>query len=134
MSDKTISPAVMRSMLGRVRGLGSAKSGTGHRWAMIVTSLALLPLTLWFVCAVIRLAGLPRAAVLAWASSPLVATLLAALIIATFYHMQLGLQAVIDDYVHGKRHHMLSLMLMKGVTSLLALAALIATLKLAVAG
>ncbi len=133
MTNKVASPVIMRSMLGRARGLGSAKSGVGHWWAQRVTAIALLPLTLWFVCSVIRLAGLPRAAVQAWAASPLVATLLAALIAATFHHTQLGLQVVIDDYVHTKRNHVLALLLMKGVVALLALAALVATLKLAVA-
>jgi succinate dehydrogenase / fumarate reductase membrane anchor subunit len=134
MTDKAGSPVIMRSMLGRARGLGAARSGTRHGWAQQATAMALLPLSLWFVYAVIHLAGMPRAAVLAWAGSPLVATLLAALILATFHHMQLGLQVIIDDYVHGKRRHMLSLLLMKGAVALLALAALIATLKLAVAG
>ena len=128
------SPAIMRSMLGRARGLGAAKSGTATWWAERVTSVALVPLTLWFVCSAIRLAGQPRGAVVGWASRPLVATLLAALVLTTFHHMQLGLQAVIEDYVHVERTRLLSLLAMKAVTVLLGLAALIAVLRLAVAG
>ncbi len=134
MSDKAASPAVMRSLLGRARGLGSAKSGTAHWWAQRVTALALVPLSLWFICAVIRLAGEPRVEMQHWASNPLVATLLVALVVTTFHHMQLGLQAVLDDYVHVERIRLASLLLMKGVTILLGLAGVIAVLKLAFAG
>jgi succinate dehydrogenase / fumarate reductase membrane anchor subunit len=122
---------IMRSQLGRARGLGAARSGTAHWWAERVTSVALVPLTLWFVWSAIHLAGLPRAAMAAWASRPLTATLLVALVLTTFHHMQLGLQAVMDDYIHDERTRMLSLLAMKGVTALLALAALISVLKLA---
>jgi len=132
MNDKAASPAIMRSMLGRARGLGSAKSGTGHWWAQRVTAFALIPLVLWFVCSAIRLAGQPRAAVQHWAGSPVVATLLAALVIATFHHMQLGLQVVIEDYVHGEKPRMFWLLAMKAVTALFGLAGLIAVLKLAI--
>jgi succinate dehydrogenase / fumarate reductase membrane anchor subunit len=127
-------PAIMRSMLGRARGLGSAKSGTGHWWAQRVTALALLPLTLWFIAQVIGLAGKPHAEVTDWGTSPVVTTLLLALIAATFHHMQLGLQAVIEDYVHGERSKLVSLLAMRAVVVLLALTAAVAVLKLAFAG
>ena len=128
------SPAIMRSMLGQVRGLGTAKSGTATWWAERVTAIALVPLTLWFVWSAVRLSGQPRAEVVVWASRPFVATLLAALVLTTFHHMQLGLQAVIEDYVHAERTRLLSLLAMKAVTVLLGLMALIAVLRLAVAG
>jgi succinate dehydrogenase / fumarate reductase membrane anchor subunit len=128
------SPAIMRSMLGQVRGLGTAKSGTATWWTERVTAIALVPLTLWFVCAVIRLSGQPRVAVAHWVARPLVATLLAALVLTTFHHMQLGLQAVIEDYVHDERTRLLSLLAMKAVAVLLGLTALIAVLRLAVTG
>ena len=114
--------------------MGSAKSGTAHWWAERVTSLALLPLTLWFVCSAIRLSGLPRAAVVHWAARPLVATLLAALVLTTFHHMQLGLQVVIEDYVHQEKPRLLYVLLMKAAVALLALASLIAVLRMAVTG
>ncbi len=128
----TDSPAIMRSMLGRARGLGSAKSGTAHWWAQRVTAFALLPLVLWFVCSAIRLAGMPRAAVVAWASHPVVATLLAALLLASFHHMQLGLQVVIEDYIHSEKPRLAWLLVMKAITTLFGLAGLIAVLKLAI--
>jgi succinate dehydrogenase / fumarate reductase membrane anchor subunit len=125
---------IMRSQLGRARGLGAARSGTGHWWAERVTSVALVPLTLWFVYAAIHLSGMPRAAMAAWASRPLTATLLVALVLTTFHHMQLGLQVVMDDYIHPERLRMLALLAMKAVVALLALAAIISVLKLAFNG
>ncbi len=125
---------VMRSGLGRARGLGSAKSGTAHWWAERVTSVALVPLTLWFILVMFRLVAAPRIAVVAWASNPINATLMLALIAITFHHMALGLQVVIEDYVHSEKTRLASLLAMKGVTALLAIAAAVAVLKLAVAG
>ena len=75
---------------------------------------------------------MPRAAVQSWAGGPVVATLLAALVIATFHHMQLGLQVVIEDYVHGERPRMVWLLATKAITTLFGLAGLIAVLKLAI--
>jgi len=131
MPDKAAAPAMMRSPLGQVRGLGSAHAGVGHWWAQKVTAIALIPLTLWFVCAVIRLAGQPRAAVEQWAASPLVASLLIALILATFHHLQLGLQAIYDDYIRGDHARMATTLITKGVVALLALVSIVSVLKLA---
>lgn len=126
--------AIMRSMLGRARGLGSAKSGTGHWWAQRVTAIALLPLTLWFIATVIDLAGKPRAEVAEWGTSPLVTTLLLALIAATFHHMHLGLQTVIEDYMHSERTKLATLLAMRAIVVLLTLTAVVSVLKLAFAG
>jgi succinate dehydrogenase / fumarate reductase membrane anchor subunit len=125
---------IMRSLLGRARGLGSAKSGTGHWWAQRVTAMALVLLSVWFIFSAMHLAGQPRAAVRAWASGPMTATFLLALVIATFHHMQLGLQVVIEDYVHAEQPRLIILLVMKAVVALLALSAVIAVLKLAFAG
>jgi len=86
---------IMRSPLGRARGLGSARAGAAHWWAQRLTSLALLPLTLWFLCALIRMIGATRGDVVFWMAGPLPIVLMIALVIATFYHLQLGLQVVI---------------------------------------
>ncbi len=125
---------VMRSQLGRVRGLGTARSGTHHWWAERVTAIALVPLTLWFVYAALHLMGLPRAAAAHWAGNPINAALLAALVLATFHHGALGLQVVIEDYIHVERTRMAMLLLVKGLAALLALIALFAVLKLAFTG
>ena len=123
--------AIMRSPLGRVRGLGASRSGTSHWWALRLTSIALVPLSLWFIVSVIRLAGLPHPVVMHWAGNPVNSVLLLCLVLATFYHMGLGLQVVIEDYIHDERLKLLSLLSMKGVTILLTLASLTAVLKLA---
>src|ERR1700739_4247412 len=90
----------MRSPLGRAIGLGSAKEGVEHWWAQRLTAIALIPLSLWFVSAVIGLAGGDLETMQNWVALPLPAILLVLLLIATFYHLSLGLQVVIDDYVH----------------------------------
>jgi succinate dehydrogenase / fumarate reductase, membrane anchor subunit len=90
----------MRSPLGRAIGLGSAKEGVEHWWTQRITAVALVPLTLWFVIAVIGLVGADLETVQNWAGRPLPAILLVLLLIASFYHMSLGLQVVIEDYVH----------------------------------
>jgi len=121
---------VMRSELGRVRGLGSAKSGVHHWWAERVTSIALVPLTIWFVFSAIHLLGAPHEAVLAWFYSPVTTVLMLCLVIATFHHMHLGLQVVIEDYVHTESTRFISLLLLRGITALLALLAIVSILKL----
>jgi succinate dehydrogenase / fumarate reductase membrane anchor subunit len=90
----------MRSPLGRAIGLGSAKEGVEHWWAQRLTAMALIPLSVWFVSAVIGLVGADLDTVQNWVSLPLPAILLVLLLIATFYHVSLGLQVVIEDYVH----------------------------------
>lgn len=90
----------MRSPLGRAIGLGSAKEGVDHWWAQRITAIALVPLSLWFVSAIIGLVGADLETVQNWVSLPLPAILLILLLIATFYHVSLGLQVVVEDYVH----------------------------------
>jgi succinate dehydrogenase / fumarate reductase membrane anchor subunit len=90
----------MRSPVGRAIGLGSAKAGVEHWWLQRVTAVALVPLTLWFVVAVVRLSGADIDAVRDWVGRPLPAILLVLLLVATFWHASLGLQVVIEDYVH----------------------------------
>ena len=92
----------MRSPLGRAVGLGSAKEGVEHWWLQRITAVALVPLTLWFVIAVIRLVRADVDTVGDWVGRPLPAILLVLLLIATFYHAALGLQVVIEDYVHAE--------------------------------
>src|SRR5215472_9720929 len=92
----------MRSPLGRAVGLGSAKEGVEHWWLQRLTAVALVPLGLWFVIAIIRLVGADLDTVRNWVGSPLPAILLVLLLIATFHHAALGLQVVIEDYVHAE--------------------------------
>ena len=92
----------MRSPLGRAIGLGSAKEGVEHWWLQRITAVALVPLSLWFVIAIIRLVGADADSVRDWVGNPLPAILLVLLLIATFYHASLGLQVVIEDYIHAE--------------------------------
>jgi succinate dehydrogenase / fumarate reductase membrane anchor subunit len=121
---------MMRSPLGRARGLGPARRGSHHWWAQRLTSVALVPLSLWFICAVIRLEGASRGDVAAWMSGPLPIVLTIALVAGTFYHLQLGLQVIIEDYVHNEALRLASVLVIKGATFLLALACVISALRL----
>ena len=121
---------IMRSPLGRARGLGSAKAGAVHWWAQRLTSLALVPLTLWFLCAMVRMLGASRDDVVSWMAGPLPIVLLIALVIATFHHLQAGLQVVIEDYVHHDWLRIGSILLVKGLSVLLALACIVSALRL----
>jgi succinate dehydrogenase / fumarate reductase membrane anchor subunit len=134
MTDKSTNPVIMRSMLGRARGMGASKTGTATWWAERVTSIALIPLTLWFVWAAMHLAGQPRVNVVHWVAQPVVTTLLIALVATTFHHIQMGLQAVIDDYVHSEAAKLASLLVMKGAVILLAIVSIVSILKMAFAG
>lgn len=132
MSDTNTPPQVriMRSQLGRARGLGSAKSGVNHWWVQRVTGVALVPLSLWFICAALRLIGASHEAVLAWIGGPVPVVLFIALVLATFYHLALGLQVVIEDYVPGELARMTTLLVIKGAIVLLTLACLVSIVKL----
>lgn len=120
----------LRHPLQRVRGLGSAKEGTQHWWWQRLTAIALVPLTLWFIGAVVGHAGQGHEAVIAWIGLPHVTVLLLALIAATFYHMQLGVQVVIEDYVHVEPVKVAALIVLKFAAILLALTAAVAVLKI----
>ena len=120
--------------LGRARGLGSAKEGLHHWWAQRVTAVALVPLSLWFVISVIHLNGADQAQVHDWLRRPASAILMSLFIVATFYHLALGVQVVIEDYVHREGVKLTSLLLVKGLIVLLAAAALFTVLRVAVGG
>lgn len=91
----------MRSPLGHAIGLGSAKEGVEHWWTERVTAVALVPLTLWFVASIIAHTGRDYASFIAWVGRPFTTILMILLLIALFYHTALGLQVVIEDYVHS---------------------------------
>jgi succinate dehydrogenase / fumarate reductase membrane anchor subunit len=127
-------PNQMRSPLGRVLGLGSAKEGVEHWWRQRTTALLLVPLTLWFVISAIGLIGADRAAIAAWMHNPMAAVFMILLIVATFYHAALGLQVVIEDYVHGEAARITTLLAMRLLCILFVLRGVLAVLKLAFAG
>jgi succinate dehydrogenase / fumarate reductase membrane anchor subunit len=129
--DKDPSIHIMRSQLGRARGLGAAKSGLHHWWAQRITAVALLPLSLYFVISVLMLAGASHTQMAAFMAEPWNTVIYLCLIAALFYHLALGLQVVIEDYVHGDGTRMASLMLIKGACVFCALACTVSVLKLA---
>jgi succinate dehydrogenase / fumarate reductase membrane anchor subunit len=131
MSNDTPSIHIMRSKLGRAQGLGSAKSGLHHWWAQRLTAIALLPLVLYFLASLLILAGASRAQVGAYIGEPWNTVLFLALIAALFYHLSLGLQTVIEDYVHVEGKRLATLLVVKGGIILLALASAVSVLKLA---
>ena len=121
---------IMRSPLGRARGLGAAKAGAVHWWMQRLTSLALVPLTLWFLCAAVRMIGATRDDVVSWIAGPLPLVLMIALVIATFHHLQLGLQVVVEDYIENHALRVGAVLLVKGLALLLALACIVSALRL----
>ena len=88
--------------LGRVRGLGSAKDGAHHWWLQRVTAIANLVLMLWFVFSLVRLPSLDYASVTLWLRQPVAAVPMLLLIVTVFWHLRLGMQVLIEDYVHGQ--------------------------------
>ena len=124
----------LRTDLGKARGLGSAKEGVHHWWAQRLTAVALIPLFLWFVASIAGLAGSDIGPVRAWIAEPVTAILLVLLIVATFHHMQLGMQVVIEDYVHAEGLKIAGIVLVKFAAIALAVASGFAVLKIAFAG
>jgi succinate dehydrogenase / fumarate reductase membrane anchor subunit len=95
-----------------------------------LTALALVPLTLWFIFSVVHLAGAPHQAVIDWLSTPVTMGLMLALIVATFHHLQLGVQVVIEDYVHDERVKIGAVLAVKALCALLALICIVSVLKI----
>ena len=94
--------ADMRTPLGKVRGLGSAKEGTDHFWKQRLTAVANVPLIVFLIWMVISLVGKEHADVVATLSNPIVSVLLMGVILSVCWHMKLGMQVVIEDYIHGE--------------------------------
>lgn len=120
----------MRTPLSRVRGLGSARQGTEHFWQNTVTSVALIPLTVVFVGIVIAAVGRSHADAVRLLGSPLVAIALLALILAGVRHMQLGMQVIIEDYVHGEPAKTVLVLANVFFSALIAIACVWAVVKL----
>jgi len=123
----------LRSPLGRARGLGSAKDGVHHFWVQRLSALALIPLSLWFVFSVAKLATGTASfeAVRWWVSAPTVAVTLVLFLAATLYHSMLGIQVVIEDYVSHEGWKVAALVLSKFFHVIVGVSAIFAVLKVA---
>jgi succinate dehydrogenase / fumarate reductase membrane anchor subunit len=135
MAEATGTPMKsLRSGIARARGLGSAKEGVGHWWGQRLSALALIPLGLWLVISLVCHAGADRATIVQWLGSPFTLGALALTIIAAFYHAMLGLQVVIEDYVHTKAAKLALIILLQFAAFALAAAAIVSLLVVAFAG
>lgn len=124
----------MRTPLGRVRGLGSAKEGAHHWWLQRLSAIALVPLVVWFALSLASLAGAPWREVADWLHNPLVAVAMILFVCVGFWHFRLGLQVVIEDYVHGEGAKITLLILNTFVAVVLSVAAVVSVLKLLFGG
>lgn len=124
----------LQSPLGRALGLGSAKSGYHHWWAQRLTAVALVPLGLWFVFSLLGLSSMDYWAVAAWVGEPLHAVLLLLLLVSLLYHSSLGVQVVIEDYVHHGPAKVVALVAVRFAHIFLAVAGLYAVIVLSVGG
>ena len=120
----------IRTPAAKVRYLGSARSGTRHAWRMRVTSLALLPLSIAFVWIVLSLVGNDHAAVREGLGEPFAAIVMLLFVPTAIYHMMLGMQTIIEDYVHGERVKEWALMANMFFCAVVGLACVYAILRL----
>jgi succinate dehydrogenase / fumarate reductase membrane anchor subunit len=128
------SPIVsLRSPLGRVLGLGSAKDGTEKWWSQRVSAVALIPLTLWLLFSLLALPGLDYLTVRTWLSFPMSGFLAVLLVAVLTYHSYLGTTVVIEDYVPGAGAKLLSLLLLRFLYVLAGGASIFAILRVAFA-
>lgn len=120
-----------RSPVARARGLGSAKSGTGHFWAIRASAIALAVLVPWLIGTLVSLVGADLATVQASLARPWVAILLAAFVLVLFWHTKLGLQVIIEDYVHTRVYELALQLAVSFLCGLGALASLYALARIA---
>jgi succinate dehydrogenase / fumarate reductase membrane anchor subunit len=124
----------MRTPLGKVRGLGSAKSGTEHFWHQRLTAIANIPLTIFLVFFCVAHVGSSQADMAAAIANPLVALMLVFTIISVTWHMRLGMQVIIEDYVHSEGVKLLALLGNTFFCGAVALTGLFAVLKISFGG
>ena len=124
----------LRSPLNRARGLGSAKSGVHHFWVQRLTAVALIPLVIWFAVSLVMLSGADYGMARAWIGSPVVMVLLILTIVIGLQHGQLGIQVVIEDYVHNDGVKLALIVGVKFIAVLFGLAATVAIMRIGFGG
>jgi succinate dehydrogenase / fumarate reductase membrane anchor subunit len=120
----------LRTPLGNVLGLGSAKDGTGHFWGQRLSGMGLFILGLWFVFAVLTMPGFAHSDAIAFIGAPLNAVLLLLLVVTMAYHSNLGVQVVVEDYIHGHGLKLTTLILFRFAHIFFAVAAVYAIIKI----
>jgi len=120
----------LRSPLGRVLGLGSAKDGSSHWYAQRVSAVALVLLGLWFIVSLATLGGVSHEQVSGWLGSPLHSALALLLVVTAAYHAMLGLQVVVEDYVADKGRRTLVLIAIKFALIVAAVVGVLAVLRI----
>jgi succinate dehydrogenase / fumarate reductase membrane anchor subunit len=124
----------LRSPLNRARGLGSAKSGVHHFWMQRLTAVALIPLVIWFAVSLVLLSGADYGMARSWLSSPFVMVLLILTICIGLYHGQLGMQVVIEDYVHNEGVKLALIVAIKFIAVFFGLVAIVASMRIGFGG
>ena len=124
----------LRSPLNRARGLGSAKSGVHHFWMQRLTAVALIPLVIWFAVSLVMLSGADYGMARSWLSSPFVMVLLILTVCVGLYHGQLGMQVVIEDYVHSEGVKLALIVAIKFIAVFFGLAAIVASMRIGFGG
>ena len=120
----------LRTPLGTVLGLGSAKDGTGHFWGQRLSGMGLLIVGLWFVYALITMPGFSHSDAIAFIGAPMNAVMLLLLVVTLAYHSSLGIQVVIEDYIHGHGLKLAALILSRFAHIFLAVASVYAIIKI----
>lgn len=124
----------LRSPLNRARGLGSAKSGVHHFWMQRLTAVALIPLVIWFAVSLVMLSGADYGMARSWLGSPFVMVLLILTICIGLYHGQLGMQVVIEDYVHNEGVKLALIVAIKFIAVFFGLVAIVASMRIGFGG
>ncbi|MDP4796320.1 MAG: succinate dehydrogenase, hydrophobic membrane anchor protein [Rhodospirillales bacterium] len=119
-----------RSQLGRVRGLGASHGGVHHFWVQRISGIALVPLVIWFVLAASTAVSADLATFKAWVGAHYNPALLILLILTMFHHAMLGLQVIIEDYIHGEAAKLTTLIVTKFAVYLIGACAIFAVIRL----
>jgi succinate dehydrogenase / fumarate reductase membrane anchor subunit len=123
----------LRSPLGKVLGTGSAKEGVHHWWLQRLTSIALIPLAIWFVVSLLSLPSFDHVAVISWMAQSWTALFLVLFVLVATWHSQLGVRVIVEDYVHGGSKT-LAIVLFTFIHAVVAVAGIFAVLKVAFGG
>ena len=124
----------LRTPLSRARGLGSAKDGLHHWWVQRLTAVALIPLVVWFAVSLVMLSGADYDAARAWIGSPVVMVLLILTVVIGLHHAQLGVQVVIEDYVHNDGVKLALIVAVRFIAVFFGLAAVVAIMRIGFGG